>query len=44
METLIIGAGAMGGLLATLLAPLAPISLLTTNAEHAEAINQEGLA
>lgn len=44
MEIVIIGAGAMGGLLATLLAPLVPISLLTTNAKHAEAINQDGLA
>lgn len=43
MEIVIIGAGAMGGLLATLLAPLVPISLLTTNAKHAEAVNQDGL-
>jgi 2-dehydropantoate 2-reductase len=44
METLIIGAGAMGGLFATLLAPLVPTSLFTTNAEHAEAINLAGLS
>lgn len=44
METLIIGAGAMGGLFATLLAPLVPTSLYTTNAEHAEAINLSGLS
>ena len=43
METLIIGAGAMGGLFATLLAPLVPTSLFTTNAEHAEAINKDGI-
>lgn len=43
METLIIGAGAMGGLFATLLAPLIPVSLFTTNAEHAETINRTGL-
>lgn len=43
METLIIGAGAMGGLLATLLAPVVSTSLFTTNAEHAEAINLSGL-
>jgi 2-dehydropantoate 2-reductase len=43
METLIIGAGAMGGLFATLLAPLVPVSLVTTNAEHAETINRTGL-
>ncbi len=43
METLIIGAGAMGGLFATLLAPVVPTSLFTTNAEHAEAINLTGL-
>lgn len=43
METLIIGAGAMGGLFATLLAPLVPTSLFTTNAKHAEAINLDGL-
>jgi 2-dehydropantoate 2-reductase len=44
METLIIGAGAMGGLFATLLAPLVPVTLFTTNAGHAEAINRTGLA
>ncbi|SFK24808.1 ketopantoate reductase [Desulfomicrobium apsheronum] len=44
METLIIGAGAMGGLFATLLAPLVPVTLFTTNTGHAEAINQAGLA
>lgn len=43
METLIIGAGAMGGLFATLLAPVVSTSLYTTNAEHAEAINLTGL-
>jgi 2-dehydropantoate 2-reductase len=44
METLIIGAGAMGGLFATLLAPVVPTRLFTTNAEHAEAINLAGLS
>jgi 2-dehydropantoate 2-reductase len=44
METLIIGAGAMGGLFATLLAPLAATSLFTTNAEHAKTINLAGLS
>jgi 2-dehydropantoate 2-reductase len=44
METLIIGAGAMGGLFATLLAPLVATSLFTTNAEHAKAITLAGLS
>ena len=44
METLIIGAGAMGGLFASLLAPLVPTSLFTTNAEHAKAITLAGLS
>ena len=43
MEILIIGAGAMGGLFATLLAPHARVRLLTTNADHARAINGQGL-
>lgn len=43
METLILGAGAMGGLFATLLAPLVSTSLFTTNAEHAAAINLGGI-
>lgn len=43
MEILIIGAGAMGGLFATLLAPHARVCLLTTNADHARAINDRGL-
>jgi len=44
VEILIIGAGAMGGLFATLLAPHARVRLFTTNAEHARAINDHGLA
>ena len=43
MEILIIGAGAMGSLFATMLAPYAKVSLLTTNADHAEAIRRDGL-
>ena len=43
MEILIIGAGAMGGLFAALLAPHAHVRLLTTNADHARAINDRGL-
>ncbi|MGD9947080.1 MAG: ketopantoate reductase family protein [Desulfobulbus sp.] len=42
MEILIIGAGAMGGLFASLLAPLASVCLITTNTAHADAINQSG--
>ena len=44
MEILIIGAGAMGGLFAALLAPHASVTLLTTNREHAGAITARGLA
>jgi 2-dehydropantoate 2-reductase len=44
MEILIIGAGAMGGLFAALLAPHAEVTLYTTNLEHAAAINRDGLA
>lgn len=44
MELLIIGAGAMGGLLAVLLAPHAEVTLYTTNPDHATAINRDGLA
>ncbi len=43
MEILIIGAGAMGGLFGALLAPHANLTLYTTNAEHAAAINRDGL-
>ncbi|MDR2548674.1 MAG: 2-dehydropantoate 2-reductase [Desulfobulbus sp.] len=43
MEILIIGAGAMGGLFASLLAPHARVCLLTTNVDHARAINARGL-
>ncbi|MCL2458020.1 MAG: 2-dehydropantoate 2-reductase [Desulfobulbus sp.] len=43
MEILIIGAGAMGGLFATRLAPHARVRLLTTNADHARAISDKGL-
>ncbi|MCL2790678.1 MAG: 2-dehydropantoate 2-reductase [Desulfobulbus sp.] len=43
MEILIIGAGAMGGLFATLLASHAHLRLLTTNADHARTINDQGL-
>lgn len=43
MEILIIGAGAMGGLLAALLAPYANVTLLTTNRVHAAAIEGHGL-
>lgn len=43
MNILIIGAGAMGGLFAALLAPMANIYLFTTNAAHAEAINTSGV-
>ena len=38
MEILIVGAGAMGGLVAALLTPHAAVTLLTTNQEHAGAI------
>ena len=44
MELLIIGAGAMGGLFASLLAPHAAVTLLTTNREHAAVIGAQGLA
>lgn len=44
METLIIGAGAIGGLFGALLSPFAPVTFFTTNPGHAEAINQDGLA
>jgi 2-dehydropantoate 2-reductase len=43
MELLIIGAGAMGGLFASLLAPHAAVTLLTTNPEHAAVIGAQGL-
>jgi 2-dehydropantoate 2-reductase len=43
METLIIGAGAMGGLFGTLLAPFVPVTVFTTNSRHAEALNRDGL-
>ena len=43
METLIIGAGAMGGLFGSLLMPCAPVTFFTTNAGHAEAINEGGM-
>ncbi len=43
MEILIIGAGAMGGLFGTLLAPFAEVCLYTTNPNHAAAINLDGL-
>lgn len=43
METLIIGAGAMGGLFGTLLAPFVPVTFFTTNSSHAEALNRDGL-
>lgn len=43
METLIIGAGAMGGLFGTLLAPFVPVTFFTTNSRHAEALNRDGL-
>ena len=43
MELLIIGAGAMGGLFASLLAPHASVTLLTTNREHAAVIRAQGL-
>lgn len=43
METLIIGAGAIGGLFGALLNPLVPVTFFTTNAEHADALNQNGL-
>ena len=42
MEILIIGAGAMGGLFGTLLAPHAEVCLYTTNLDHAAAINRDG--
>lgn len=44
MEILIVGAGAMGSLLGALLVPFANVCLLTTNAEHAQAIGQQGIA
>ena len=44
MEILIVGAGAMGGLFAALLTPHAAVTLLTTNQEHAGAIEAHGLA
>lgn len=43
MEILIIGAGAMGGLFGAMLGPFAQVRLCTTNAEHALAINRDGL-
>ena len=43
MNILIVGAGAMGGLFAALLAPLADVCLFTTNPTHAEAINTVGI-
>lgn len=43
MEILIIGAGALGCLFAGLLAPHASVSLFTTNTDHAQAINRNGL-
>lgn len=43
MHILIIGAGAMGGLFAARLAPLADICLFTTNTAHAEAIKRRGV-
>ena len=43
MEILIIGAGAMGGLFAALLAPFAEVCLYTTNSDHAAVINRDGL-
>lgn len=43
MEILIIGAGAMGGLFGAMLGPFARVRLCTTNAEHALAINRDGL-
>ena len=43
MELLIIGAGAMGGLFASLLAPHAAVTLLTTNQEHAAVMGGHGL-
>ena len=43
MEILIIGAGAMGGLFAALLASRAAVTLLTTNPDHAAAIDRHGL-
>jgi 2-dehydropantoate 2-reductase len=44
METLIIGAGAIGGLFGSLLMPCVPVTFFTTNADHAEAINEGGMA
>ncbi len=43
MEILIIGAGALGGLFGAMLGPFAQVRLCTTNAEHALAINRDGL-
>ncbi|MGE4560646.1 MAG: ketopantoate reductase family protein, partial [Desulfobulbus sp.] len=43
MDILIIGAGAMGGLFAAALAPLADVCLITTNTAHADAINANGV-
>lgn len=43
MNILIVGAGAMGGLFAVLLASLADVCLFTTNPAHAEAINTGGI-
>jgi len=43
LEILIIGAGAMGGLFGAMLGPFAQVRLCTTNAEHALAINRDGL-
>ena len=44
METLIIGAGAIGGLFGALLSPFVPVTFFTTNPGHAGAINRDGLA
>jgi 2-dehydropantoate 2-reductase len=43
MEILIIGAGAMGGLFAALLAPLTRVCLFTTNGLHADTITAHGI-
>jgi len=43
MEILIIGAGALGGLFGALLAAHATTCLYTTNADHAQTINRDGL-
>jgi len=43
METLIIGAGAIGGLFGSLLSPLVPVTFLTTNPDQARTISENGL-